>query len=90
MVRTVAWLAILLCVTYALDYAILRLRLTAKGQAFGSVTVYRYYAIQEKANKVNYVFLDSQSEKCVHSLFPHLSCSPCWYASRHTERKVDI
>lgn len=72
---------------YLGDYGVLRLR---SAQAFGTVSVYRYYAIEKKSNKVEYAFLDKQDQTCVHSLFPHMGHAPCWYLQRHTEQKMDI
>jgi len=74
---------------YVGDYAVLRFR-AARNVALGKVTVYRYYAIQKKANKVEYVFQGAEDVTCVHALFPHMSYSPCWYVERHTEKRTDI
>ncbi len=71
---------------YGGDFAIFRLRHSPTG----TVTVRRYLAIQEKANRVEYVFNGAQNQSCVQSLFPHLGSSPCWYLRRHTEQRVDI
>jgi len=79
----------ILCAVYLGDYAVLRYRL-ARNSALGKVTVYRYYAIQKKANKVEYVFQGTEDVTCVHALFPHMSYSPCWYAERHTEKRTEI
>jgi len=75
---------------YCGDYLVLRYRVATNRGAFGSVTVSRYYAIQEKANKTEFVFLDSRPETCVHSLFPHLGDLPCWYLNRHAEQMIAI
>jgi hypothetical protein len=88
-IAALSLLALLLAL-YSGDYLVLRYRIVRKREPFGTVTVYRYYAIQKKANKTEYVFLDSQSETCVHALFPHLGDLPCWYLNGHTERQIDI
>jgi hypothetical protein len=75
-----------LVVLYAGDYALVRLR----HEPTGSVAVRRYYAIQEKANRVEYVFDKEENQTCVQSLFPHLGLVPCWYLSRHTEQRENI
>jgi hypothetical protein len=80
----------LLCVIYAGDYAVLRFRLAGNSSALGSVTVYRYYAIQKKANKVEYVFNGTENQTCAHSLFPHMNYRPCWYLERHSEQRTNI
>ena len=71
---------------YGGDYAIFRLRHSPTR----TITVRRYLAIQEKANRVEYVFNGEQNQTCVQSLFPHMGSSPCWYLSRHAEQRVDI
>lgn len=74
------------CLLYSGDYAIFRLRHSPTG----TITVRRYLAIQEKANRVEYVFNGEQNQTCVKSLFPHRGSSPCWYLIRHAEQRVDI
>jgi hypothetical protein len=71
------------------DYVSLRLNIPARAQ-FGTVTVRRYYAIDKKANRVEYVFGSAQDESCVNSLFPHLGKEPCWYLRRHAEERITI
>ncbi len=80
----------LLLALYAGDYFVLRYRIATNRNPFGTVTVYRYYAIAEKNNKVEYVFDHQEAQTCAHSLFPHLGYNPCWYLSRHTEQRVNI
>ena len=67
------------------SYAVFRLR----GRPAGTVTVRRYYAIQEKANRVEYVFDKEENRACVRTLFPQPGLPPCWYLSRHAEQRVD-
>lgn len=75
---------------YAGDYAVLRLRIATNHNPFGTVTVRPYYAVPRKDHKTEFLFDDPQNETCVHSLFPHGSDSPCWYLSRHRERRIDL
>jgi len=82
-------IAILACLLYAGDDLVLRYKVS-KGRGLGSVTVYRYYSIEKKANKVEYDFLDSQAQTCVHAMFPHMDYAPCWYLQRHTEKRIAI
>ena len=67
------------------DYGVLRLR----GTPTGTVVVRRYYAIQEKANRVEYVFDKNENQTCVRSLFAHLGYESCWYLSRHQEQRIE-
>ena len=87
---TLAALISLLLSIYGSDSLWIRYRSTKGAGAFGSVTVYRYYSIEKKANRVEYDFLDKENQICVHSLFPHMGFAPCWYLKRHTEKKIDI
>ena len=87
MIKKIAIAALLgLLLLYGGDYSIFRLRHSPTG----TVTVRRYLAIQEKANRVEYVFNGEQNQTCVQSLFPHMGSTPCWYLSRHSEQRVDI
>lgn len=89
-VATILLLAGLLGILYAGDYALLRYRVASAGNAFGSVAVSSYYAVQEKNNKTEYIFKNQENQTCVHSLFSHLGYVPCWYLNRHTERQITI
>jgi hypothetical protein len=70
---------------YCLDYGVLRLR----GTPTGTVMVRRYYAIQEKANRVEYVFDKDEAQTCARSLFGHMGYQACWYLSRHAEQRIE-
>jgi len=75
---------------YAGDYISLRLRIPGHREQFGKITVHTYYAIEKKANKIEFDTAGSQDVTCTHSLFPHFGHSPCWYLSRHTENRIDL
>jgi hypothetical protein len=81
---------VLLAIVYAGDYCVLRFRIRSSRDTFGQVTVQPVYVIHEKNGKIEYQFADPETDVCVHSLFPHMGYSPCWYLSRHTERQIDI
>jgi len=55
-----------------------------------TVTVRRFYAIDKKANKVEYIFDSARDQSCVNSLFPHMGQVPCWYLRRHAEERIEI
>jgi hypothetical protein len=83
--------AVLICaITYAIDYAVLRVRIATNHNPFGTVTVRPYYAVPEKNHKTEFLFDDPQNETCVHSLFPHAGDSPCWYLNGHREKRINI
>lgn len=75
---------------YIADFAIMKFRIAKGSGAYGTFTVRSYYAIAKKANKVEYDYIGSEQETCTHSLFPHFGFNPCWFVSRHTERRIEI
>jgi hypothetical protein len=79
-----------LCVIYAGDYLLLRYKMATNRNAFGTVTVRPYYAVPRKDHRTEFLFDEPEDETCVHSLFPHAGDSPCWYLSRHQERRIDM
>ncbi len=82
---------ILAGVTFAADYLQLRYRISHNVNPFGTVQVERYFAVHEKNNKVEFMFPhETQSQDCVHSLFPQMGYSPCWYLNRNREQRIDI
>lgn len=85
-----AGFALLTGVVYGGDYVSIRYRIPHNRQQFGSVTITRLYVIHEKNNKLEYELAPSEDDTCVYSLFPQLGYPPCWYLSRHTERRIEI
>ena len=84
-----ATVALLMLITYAGDYVLLRIRI-ARNAGYATVTVRQYYAINEKNNRTEYVYGSTQDETCVNSLFGHQGLQACWYLRRHPERQVRI
>lgn len=74
----------------AVDYAVFRYRVAKDRQPFGQITVTRYYAIEQKSGKTQFIFQPPEAQTCVHSLFPRDGSVPCWYLQRHTEQRTDI
>jgi hypothetical protein len=89
---TVAFLSALsvTAILYAVDYVVFRYRVAKDQQPFGQITVTRYYAVEQKSGKTQFIFQPPEAQSCVHSLFPHADCVPCWYLERHTEQRTDI
>lgn len=81
---------VLATLLYTGDYVSVRYRIPNNRDPFGTVTVTRYYAVHEKNGKIEYDFAPPENRVCVHSLFPQLGYSPCWYVSRHTEERIEI
>jgi hypothetical protein len=80
------------CLLYAGDYALLRYHIynPKAGDAFGAVKIQPTYAIPHKDGKSEFVFGDPVTQTCVHSLFSHLSCSPCWRLARQSSPTIPM
>jgi hypothetical protein len=93
--RILASVLILASLAYAGDYAVLRYRVAnpKAGDAFGTVTMERLYAIPQKNGKIEYEF-DAQHPEvnvsCVHSLFPHMNQNPCWYLQQQSQKPIQM
>jgi hypothetical protein len=75
---------------FSLDFVVFRIRIAANKNPYGSVTVNHYYAVLLKNGKTQYIFDPPAPDTCVHALFPHAGSLPCWYLSRHPDRRTDI
>jgi hypothetical protein len=87
---TVLAVVAMLGASYAGDYVWLRYRMNGAnaGTALGAVEVRRYWEIPNKSGKFEYSFDPPVMQTCVHSLFPHLGYSPCWYVNREKLQRV--
>jgi len=74
---------------YIGDWLSIRFRFPKRAQ-FGTVQIRPYYAVRLKNNKIEYMMADPETQTCVNSLFPQSGYTPCWYLSRHTERRINI
>ena len=81
---------LVLALVYAGDYASVRFRIPRSRDPFGSVPVQRYLAVTQKSGKSEFYFNPPTVKTCVHSLFPHLGYSPCWYLNRHKVQRVNM
>ena len=93
--RALAGAILLLWLVYAADYLFLHYRVahSKADDAFGSVVMERLYAIPQKNGATEYEFDAWQPEvntPCVHSLFPHLGLSPCWYLKRNSQKPIPM
>jgi hypothetical protein len=82
--------AVLLLLTYLADYCSLRYQIPGGRPQFGQVAIENLYAVQKKNGKTEYEMGQPETDRCVHSLFPHYGSLPCWYVTRHHERRIDI
>ena len=85
---------LLFCLACVGDYAQIRYRIWRNHRPYGTVTVEILYAISQKStpgtNKTEYQSGGFQNQTCLNSLFPHFGYTPCWYLSRHTEKRIKI
>jgi hypothetical protein len=81
-------LAVALALAYVVDAAVLRYRAATNRNAFATLTVHPYYAMDRKDKKTEFIYDEPHDETCVNSLFPHMGDSPCWYLRRHTDEKL--
>lgn len=93
--RALASTLLLAAFAYVADYGLLRYRVAnpKAAPAFGNVTMERLYAIPQKNGKIEYQFDARQPEvsvPCVHSLFPHMDQSPCWYLQRQSRKPIPM
>jgi hypothetical protein len=81
--RVILSLLFFLAVLYLGDYAQLKLR-----GAGGLSTVPIILGTPMKDGRVQIFRGDNQTETCVHSLFPHLGYSPCWYVKQNSMQLI--
>ena len=89
MVRALGAVVVLVFLVYIGDSLSIRFKFPRRDQ-FGTVQVQPYYAVRLKNHKIEYMMGDAETETCVHSLFPQSGYTPCWYLSRHKEKRIDI
>lgn len=81
-------LAATAAVVYAIDEGVLRYRAAHNKEAFATVTVRPYYAVERKDKKIEYMYDDPHDETCVNALFPHMGDTPCWYRRSHLDEEM--
>ena len=86
---------VVLAVLYFYDFLSVRRRMSAQkqGDPFDTLVYPRVLAIPHKGNRVEYaldVQSPTQSEPCVHSLFPHFGYTPCWYVNRELRNPIPM
>lgn len=79
----------LLAVVYVGDYISIAYRIPSGREQFGSVEVQKLLAVPLKDHKTEFIGVPPENERCVHSLFPQLGSTPCWYLSRHAAQQVN-
>ena len=74
---------------YLGDYISIAYRIPHGREQFGSVEVQKLLLVPQKDHKTEYIADPPQAQQCVHSLFPQLGLTPCWYLARHAIQQVN-
>jgi len=89
-----AGLAILLLIAlvYLGDYISVKYRMhkNIPGDPLEAVQVQRTYAIPHKDGRAEFVFGPRETQTCVHSIFPHLGYTPCWYLNKSAQKPIQM
>ena len=94
--RILQWTGVALLASVALvwvgDYVSVRQRMAHKTSTdpIESISVRPVYAISRKDGKDEFDFGDPLTQRCIHSLFPHLGYDPCWYVVRQSQKPIPI
>jgi hypothetical protein len=93
--RAVIGILVAVVAAFIVDYVVLRAKMMFPklGAATGTVQMTRLYAIAEKNVRVEYELDANQPEvtmPCVHSLFPHMGNSPCWYLQQNATKPIPV
>jgi hypothetical protein len=77
-------------IVYAGDYVSVRYRMTKNRNSdpFESMKIEPTYGIPHKNGSAEIVIGDPVVETCVHSLFPHMGYTPCWYLNRASKNII--
>lgn len=87
--RWFAFVAGVLMLAYIGDRISLVYRIPGGREQFGTVEVQKLLAVPQKDRKTEYISAPPESQQCVHSLFPQLGLTPCWYLARHANQQVN-
>jgi hypothetical protein len=55
---------------------------------FETLTIEPTYGIPHKNGSAEIVVGDPEPETCVHSIFPHMGYTPCWYLNRSSKNII--
>ncbi len=76
-------------VVYVLDDLSARLGIPAREQ-FSTITINKYFYVNEKYNKFSYEPNGSYQARCVNALLPHSGSQPCWYVKKHKSEITEV
>jgi hypothetical protein len=83
--RFIVVTAVLVGVLYAVDWAVLRVRV-AHGTGYGTVEIHQFLATSLKGSKTEYDLTGSFQQTCSRSIFPHDGNPACWWLQRHSSQ----
>ena len=90
MKRIVIIVVLSLCLLYFCDYISVRYKIPRSREPLGTVAMQTSYAVKQKSGKTEFYFNPPENLTCVHSLFPHLGYSPCWYLNRKNHQQIKL
>lgn len=81
-----------LAIAYAADYVWVRYRMAHQTSTdpLEVINLQPIYAIPRKDGSDEFDFGASRTETCVHSLFPHLGYTPCWFVRRSNQKPIPL
>jgi hypothetical protein len=83
--RVVLGAVLLAAAVWTGDWVWLRLKIARNSGAFGSVEVHYRYAVHLRNKRIERYTAQPKTLECVHSAFPHMNESPCWYLEKHAD-----
>jgi hypothetical protein len=81
--RIVQGLVVLTLVLYAVDWGVMRYRMS-HGNPYRMIVVHQFLASPLKGNKTVFDLDGSVEKRCSKSIFPQGDDPPCWWLERHT------
>jgi len=72
------------------DYLTVRFRIPKTRELFEVVKIQTSYAVKQKDGKTEFYFNPPENQTCVHSLFPHMGFTPCWYLNRKRKQQINM
>jgi|SRR5215471_15879327 len=75
---------------YAADFLVLRIRMAANRNPFGSVTRNVFYTVKLKNGKTEIDYGGQQNFECPNTLLPQYWEKPCWLATRQKDQQINI
>jgi len=88
--RVTGALIALVAALYIGDYISARYAIPGHRQTLGTVQVRTMTAVKLKNGNFDYTLGDTVDQTCVHSIFPQMGYTPCWYLSRHATRQITV